>query len=49
VIGAETFSRIMDWTDRGTCVLFGDGAGALILQAEEGTARPPTAASSPPT
>lgn len=37
VIGAETFSRIMDWTDRGTCVLFGDGAGALILQAEEGT------------
>lgn len=36
VIGAETFSRIMDWTDRGTCVLFGDGAGALILQAEEG-------------
>lgn len=37
VIGAETFSRIMDWTDRGTCVLFGDGAGALILEAEEGT------------
>ncbi|MDO5756874.1 MAG: beta-ketoacyl-ACP synthase III [Rhodobacterales bacterium] len=36
VIGAETFSRIMDWTDRGTCVLFGDGAGALILGAEEG-------------
>jgi 3-oxoacyl-[acyl-carrier-protein] synthase-3 len=36
VIGAETFSRIMDWTDRGTCVLFGDGAGALLLQAEEG-------------
>ena len=36
VIGAETFSRIMDWTDRGTCVLFGDGAGALILEAEEG-------------
>jgi 3-oxoacyl-[acyl-carrier-protein] synthase-3 len=36
VIGAETFSRIMDWTDRGTCVLFGDGAGALILKAEEG-------------
>ena len=35
VIGAETFSRIMDWTDRGTCVLFGDGAGALILQAQE--------------
>ncbi|MDO6727417.1 beta-ketoacyl-ACP synthase III [Cognatishimia sp. 1_MG-2023] len=37
VIGAETFSRIMDWTDRGTCVLFGDGAGALILEAQEGT------------
>jgi 3-oxoacyl-[acyl-carrier-protein] synthase-3 len=37
VIGAETFSRIMDWTDRATCVLFGDGAGALVLGAEEGT------------
>ena len=37
VIGAETFSRIMDWTDRTTCVLFGDGAGALVLEAEEGT------------
>ena len=37
VIGAETFSRLMDWTDRGTCVLFGDGAGALILEAQEGT------------
>lgn len=37
VIGAETFSRIMDWTDRGTCVLFGDGAGALILEAGEGS------------
>ena len=36
VIGAETFSRILDWTDRGTCVLFGDGAGALVLSAEEG-------------
>ncbi|MEM8730566.1 MAG: beta-ketoacyl-ACP synthase III [Pseudomonadota bacterium] len=36
VIGAETFSRIMDWTDRATCVLFGDGAGALILSAGEG-------------
>lgn len=36
VIGAETFSRIMDWTDRGTCVLFGDGAGALVLEAAEG-------------
>ncbi len=37
VIGAETFSRLMDWTDRGTCVLFGDGAGALVLSAETGT------------
>jgi 3-oxoacyl-[acyl-carrier-protein] synthase-3 len=37
VIGAETFSRILDWTDRSTCVLFGDGAGALILSAEDGT------------
>ncbi|MDU9003811.1 beta-ketoacyl-ACP synthase III [Sedimentitalea todarodis] len=36
VIGAETFSRIMDWTDRATCVLFGDGAGALVLEAREG-------------
>ena len=36
VIGAETFSRIMDWSDRSTCVLFGDGAGALILEAQEG-------------
>ena len=36
VIGAETFSRILDWNDRGTCVLFGDGAGALILEAREG-------------
>ncbi len=36
VIGAETFSRIMDWTDRGTCVLFGDGAGAVVLEAAEG-------------
>jgi len=35
VIGAETFSRIMDWTDRGTCVLFGDGAGALVLEAQK--------------
>jgi 3-oxoacyl-[acyl-carrier-protein] synthase III len=34
VIGAETFSRILDWEDRGTCVLFGDGAGALLLTAE---------------
>ncbi len=36
VIGAETFSRIMDWTDRSTCVLFGDGAGALLLEAYDG-------------
>jgi 3-oxoacyl-[acyl-carrier-protein] synthase-3 len=36
VIGAETFSRILDWTDRGTCVLFGDGAGAVVLEAAEG-------------
>jgi 3-oxoacyl-[acyl-carrier-protein] synthase-3 len=35
VIGSETFSRILDWTDRGTCVLFGDGAGALVLEAQE--------------
>jgi 3-oxoacyl-[acyl-carrier-protein] synthase-3 len=35
VIGAETFSRILDWKDRGTCVLFGDGAGAVVLQAIE--------------
>lgn len=38
VIGAETFSRILDWEDRTTCVLFGDGAGAVVLQAEEGVA-----------
>ncbi len=37
VIGAETFSRILDWTDRTTCVLFGDGAGALVLEAQLGT------------
>jgi len=36
VIGAETFSRILDWTDRTTCMLFGDGAGAIVLEAEEG-------------
>jgi len=40
VIGAETFSRIMDWTDRSTCVLFGDGAGALLLEAEQGNGTP---------
>lgn len=37
VIGAESFSRILDWEDRGTCVLFGDGAGAVVLRAEIGT------------
>lgn len=36
VIGSETFSRILDWTDRTTCVLFGDGAGAVVLRAEKG-------------
>ncbi|TGQ08770.1 MULTISPECIES: beta-ketoacyl-ACP synthase III [unclassified Mesorhizobium] len=36
VIGSETFSRILDWNDRSTCVLFGDGAGALVLEAQEG-------------
>jgi 3-oxoacyl-[acyl-carrier-protein] synthase-3 len=36
VIGAETFSRILDWTDRTTCVLFGDGAAALVLETQEG-------------
>jgi len=36
VIGTETYSRIVDWTDRGTCVLFGDGAGAVVLTAGEG-------------
>ena len=36
VIGSETFSRILDWTDRTTCVLFGDGAGAIVLEAAEG-------------
>ena len=35
VVGAEVFSRILDWNDRGTCVLFGDGAGAVVLQADE--------------
>ena len=37
VIGAETFSRILDWQDRGTCVLFGDGAGAVVMSAQNGT------------
>jgi 3-oxoacyl-[acyl-carrier-protein] synthase-3 len=36
VIGSETMTRLMDWTDRGTCVLFGDGAGAVVLEAGEG-------------
>ncbi|MFP1633133.1 beta-ketoacyl-ACP synthase III [Zhengella sp. ZM62] len=36
VIGSETFSRILDWNDRSTCVLFGDGAGAVVLEAQEG-------------
>ncbi|MBK1635950.1 3-oxoacyl-ACP synthase [Rhodovulum adriaticum] len=40
VIGAETFSRILDWEDRGTCVLFGDGAGALLLEAAEAEGTP---------
>ena len=35
VIGAETFSRILDWNDRTTCVLFGDGAGAVVIEAQE--------------
>ncbi len=37
VVGAETFSRILDWEDRATCVLFGDGAGAVVLQAHDGS------------
>lgn len=40
VIGAETFSRILDWNDRGTCVLFGDGAGAVVLDAQEQPGKP---------
>lgn len=40
VIGAETFSRILDWEDRATCVLFGDGAGAVVLERAEGTGTP---------
>jgi 3-oxoacyl-[acyl-carrier-protein] synthase-3 len=40
VIGAETFSRILDWNDRSTCVLFGDGAGAVVLRAARGKATP---------
>jgi len=41
VIGAEVYSRILDWTDRGTCVLFGDGAGAAVLRASEGNGELP--------
>ncbi|MEH3108455.1 MAG: ketoacyl-ACP synthase III [Sphingomonas fennica] len=41
VIGAETFSRILDWEDRTTCVLFGDGAGAVVLRAEDGATDSP--------
>jgi 3-oxoacyl-[acyl-carrier-protein] synthase III len=40
VIGAETFSRLLDWTDRTTCVLFGDGAGAVVLEAQDLPGRP---------
>ena len=40
VIGSETFSRLLDWRDRRTCVLFGDGAGAVVLRAERGTGTP---------
>jgi 3-oxoacyl-[acyl-carrier-protein] synthase-3 len=40
VIGAEVFSRLMDWDDRGTCVLFGDGAGAVVLEAAAGSGTP---------
>jgi 3-oxoacyl-[acyl-carrier-protein] synthase III len=40
VVGAETYSRILDWTDRTTCVLFGDGAGAVVLEAQEQTGSP---------
>lgn len=43
VIGSECISSLVDWTDRGTCILFGDGAGAVILRAEEGTPYPPAA------
>ena len=41
VIGAETFSRILDWEDRATCVLFGDGAGAIVLEAREDASSKP--------
>jgi 3-oxoacyl-[acyl-carrier-protein] synthase III len=47
VIGAETFSRILDWQDRGTCVLFGDGAGAIVLNAVPGAPPGVSAAGAP--
>jgi 3-oxoacyl-[acyl-carrier-protein] synthase-3 len=37
VVGSEVFSRILDWNDRGTCVLFGDGAGAVVVEAQDGS------------
>lgn len=43
IIGSESLSRIVDWTDRGTCILFGDGAGAVLLQAKEGKSYRPVA------
>ena len=43
VIGSESLSRLVDWTDRGTCILFGDGAGAVLLQEEEGNSYRPVA------
>ena len=48
VIGSEVYSRILNWQDRGTCVLFGDGAGAVFLRAGEGQRHRSTAASCPP-
>ena len=47
VIGAETFSRILDWNDRTTCVLFGDGAGAVVMEAQQQPGGAATAACSP--
>lgn len=43
VIGSESLSRLVDWTDRGTCILFGDGAGAVLLKAAEGKSYRPAA------
>ena len=49
VIGSEVYSRILNWQDRGTCVLFGDGAGAVFLRAGAGmTGSEPRGASCPP-